>query len=392
MGSTHIHELAVFVGRFQPLHVGHISVVNIALANAQKLLVVLGSHDRTRQLDNPFTSEERIDMFKAQFPDECAEGRIVFATLNDQIDYQHWEDNLADRIAETITSEFGWTDKPIKPLLVGSPKNDCYGFHSRLKNVDHLPVPVIEHNATDIRKIGYSDMSFEEALNKGMLTKPVFDVISNKIGAGPDVNSEDYYAKIEPWFSRLDDERRYIEAYKDDWANAPYPVTILTVDAVVAHGDKVLLVKRGARPGLGKWALPGGHLDQDELWDKHAAIRELVEETQIVYPVSDLAEECVGSRVCDDPKRSSKGRVITRAFFFDLQSSMTKEAPVVLAADDAKEARWFSIDEIPFQDMHDDHGAILRKGLRRIYSRRVYRAPNPPDRESNRKTLEKMKR
>src|SRR5688572_6419396 len=63
-----------------------------------------------------------------------------------------------------------------------------------------------------------------------------------------------------------------------------YPRPALTVDCVVFgmdEGDlKVLLIKRGVEPFLGKWALPGGFVRMEESLED-AARRELEEESGI---------------------------------------------------------------------------------------------------------------
>ena len=53
------HTLAVFIGRFQPFHIGHMDVVESALADADSLLILVGSAYRPRSWKNPFTYNER---------------------------------------------------------------------------------------------------------------------------------------------------------------------------------------------------------------------------------------------------------------------------------------------------------------------------------------------
>ena len=62
-----------------------------------------------------------------------------------------------------------------------------------------------------------------------------------------------------------------------------FPRPRLTVDCVIFGLDessrlKVLLIKRGHDPYMGKWALPGGFVDKDET-PETAIARELQEET-----------------------------------------------------------------------------------------------------------------
>jgi nicotinamide-nucleotide adenylyltransferase len=55
---------ALFVGRFQPFHYGHLHAVNEILEEADELLIVVGSAQMSHEPDNPFTAGERLEMIK----------------------------------------------------------------------------------------------------------------------------------------------------------------------------------------------------------------------------------------------------------------------------------------------------------------------------------------
>jgi nicotinamide-nucleotide adenylyltransferase len=57
-------RVGLFVGRFQPFHLGHLAAVRYALEKVQYLYVVVGSAQRSHERDNPFTAGERITMIK----------------------------------------------------------------------------------------------------------------------------------------------------------------------------------------------------------------------------------------------------------------------------------------------------------------------------------------
>lgn len=54
----------LFIGRFQPFHLGHKSCIEYGLGKVEDLVVVLGSSQTSHELRNPFTAGERILMIK----------------------------------------------------------------------------------------------------------------------------------------------------------------------------------------------------------------------------------------------------------------------------------------------------------------------------------------
>ena len=56
---------ALFVGRFQPFHYGHLYAIEKILKECDELILVVGSAQMSHQPDNPFTAGERIEMIRA---------------------------------------------------------------------------------------------------------------------------------------------------------------------------------------------------------------------------------------------------------------------------------------------------------------------------------------
>lgn len=123
-----------------------------------------------------------------------------------------------------------------------------------------------------------------------------------------------------------------------------------TADVVVVREDgHVLLVRRGAEPFEGAWALPGGHLDSGET-PLDAAVRELAEETGVRVEPADLRE--VG--VWKDEGRDPRGRYVTTVYAVDVPAGTAAQA-----ADDAASLVWLPTGTALDVPLAFDHSDIL---------------------------------
>ena len=131
-----------------------------------------------------------------------------------------------------------------------------------------------------------------------------------------------------------------------------YPRPALSADVVVfvrsSDGDRVLLVRRGAEPFLGQWALPGGFVDEGEPLER-AARRELEEETGLV-----LSAPLVQIGTFGDPGRDPRGWTASATYGVVIDG----EPPAVLGGDDAADAAWHRLDALP--RLGFDHALIVR--------------------------------
>ena len=148
-----------------------------------------------------------------------------------------------------------------------------------------------------------------------------------------------------------------------------YPKPALTADILVFRregtGLKLLLIRRGGHPYLGKLALPGGFANENEPVEATAA-RELFEETG----VEGLQLQLVG--IFSAPGRDPRGWVVSAAYL----SVVGEEMPAVRAGDDAAAALWYEVvhegdavllrregETVNADDLAFDHGRILRSAL-----------------------------
>lgn len=131
--------------------------------------------------------------------------------------------------------------------------------------------------------------------------------------------------------------------------NYQYPRAALTVDAIVFIKEQsetfILLIERGREPFKNKWALPGGFIEMEETLEQ-ACIRELEEETLL------KVDKMTQFRTYDAIDRDPRHRTISVVFSTELK---TKEK--VKGSDDAAQAQWFSINDLP--ELAFDHKNIL---------------------------------
>jgi len=60
----------LFVGRFQPIHKGHVKAISDILKQVDELAIVIGSVQYSHTADNPFTAGERITMIRKALESE----------------------------------------------------------------------------------------------------------------------------------------------------------------------------------------------------------------------------------------------------------------------------------------------------------------------------------
>jgi len=56
--------VGLYVGRFQPFHLGHLKVVKMVLKRADQLVIIIGSAQYSHTQNNPFTAGERVLMIR----------------------------------------------------------------------------------------------------------------------------------------------------------------------------------------------------------------------------------------------------------------------------------------------------------------------------------------
>ena len=102
---------------------------------------------------------------------------------------------------------------------------------------------------------------------------------------------------------------------------------------VLNQKGQLLLVKRSVEPAKGKWCLPGGFIEVDESIEE-AVLRELEEETGIKGEIEGLIDFF-----------SQEGRHYRALLIFGYKVKMM--GGEVKAGDDAQDAGFFSLDDLP---------------------------------------------
>jgi bifunctional NMN adenylyltransferase/nudix hydrolase len=333
-------RLAVIIGRWQPFHNGHLHTIMQSAKNTDHLLILIGSAHQARTFKNPFSAAERQHMIATALREAGVTIPVSFRPIRDhRYDDTAWFTEVSGAVESFVKN----ANANVEVTLHGVQKDESTwyleSFPQWKNGVTNDLVNVI--NATDLRAFIYQGTDYW----KEFVPRSVLKYVN------------EWSKSIEG--KRVAREYFYCMKYIADHDKNPHPTQINTADAVVFYKGHVLLVVRGAMPGEGLFALPGGHLNPNERFF-HCAIREAVEETKFkIRP-----EWCTGHFLADAPGRSLRGRVISNAFAFKVPDSYSPWLPIVQGGDDAKSAHWRSLSEIRAdleERMFEDHLDIVNQ-------------------------------
>ena len=343
-------DAAILIGRFQPVHQGHLALVHEALARAPQVIIVLGSAHQARSPKNPFTWQERAAMLREALPD-TERHRLTILPVRDHYNEPLW----AHAVQQAVTVQTG---PQARIALVGHFKDASSSYLAAFPGWSLIRMP--RQGRMDAQAI--RDAYFGA-------TPDTLDAALAPLADGVPAATRRWLSAFShtPQYAHLQEEWRMLRDYRASWACAPYPPIFVTVDAVVQCQQQVLLIQRAHAPGKGLWALPGGFLEpRDTLWQ--SCLRELAEETHCELPESTWRAALQQVRVFDHPDRSQRGRTITHVHRFDLGNA---SVPPVRADDDAALATWVPIYEIAALEdqFFEDHFHVVSQMLPGVHAR-----------------------
>lgn len=373
-------DVTVYIGRFNPFHLGHAHVLEAALKSSKLTIVLVGSSGQARSLKNPFTFTERESMINSWFVTGGNDqfGDLLVLPLRDHpYNDTKWIESVQETVKKAMTKYCIKRDLILTDVtLTGSDRDESTWYLNAFPQwksemqPEYTPVKV---SATSVREIMYGSHDLADLLDLSKKLPPTSaQFVMTFMGT--------------PACALLKREHEFVRGYKKAWSVAPYTPIFSTTDAVLVQSGHVLVVVRGAFPGEGLWALPGGFLDPNERLVS-CVVREVMEETGIRLAEGKRAEEITRSmllgsikdkEIFDKPDRSSRGRTITTAFLMQLDD--TKPLPKVKGMNaplhetggkvvvETRKAFWLPISEALSRSdqWFEDHHSILETMIARL--------------------------
>ena len=79
-----LYRCGLYIGRFQPIHIGHESIIRKMLDECERVIIAIGSAQESGTERNPFSLEHRADLISNVFYRERIEGRLKIMPLEDR--------------------------------------------------------------------------------------------------------------------------------------------------------------------------------------------------------------------------------------------------------------------------------------------------------------------
>lgn len=138
----------VYLGRFQPIHLGHKYIIDKALELCDRVTIVIGSAQEHNTERNPFDCSLRKTLIASMYENEIKNGQIKIIGLNDRTSYSDdssWGEYLMDHVYKHTNS--------IPDVIIGGyekVRNNWFDKNSLYSQVI-ISRDIVMVQATDIR-------------------------------------------------------------------------------------------------------------------------------------------------------------------------------------------------------------------------------------------------
>lgn len=120
-------KIALFVGRFQPFHLGHLKVIKWILKKYDKVVIVIGSSQESSTEKNPFSSKERKEMINKTLKAEQIK-RYGIVEIPDVYDDDIWVQTILKKVKfDTVFSNNSWVKRCFEKFNVRVKEHPKYG-------------------------------------------------------------------------------------------------------------------------------------------------------------------------------------------------------------------------------------------------------------------------
>lgn len=362
-----------FGAAFDPITKAHLAIIDkvIKMKRAEDDFFIMVSNNDEK--DYPTVLEDRFEVvrstLRAKYKDKCptmlVQDRRTYLFLQDNFDQDVTIVVGEDEWDALVNGKWHHHEKLLAnyKFLVFTRNDSAEDVNSRIEriikgrsNVTAIAIDFPNVSSSKVRDIFNRNPNCLYKDVHDYITRPTFEsIVENQLY---NQNGVDYKK----------DEAEFLKHYQQMKVEKGWAEPSVTVDIVAHHDHKVLLIRRGNYPYKGYWCLPGGFFNgkiteeangeivQPDLDLDYAAAREFREETQI-----DINHEKFKQIKTYAHKFDPRLRIVDVAFSVRVSAKDVKKA---CGSDDAVDARWFDIYDLPEMGFH--HRQIIDDWLANI--------------------------
>jgi len=288
---TKPYDLIVFIGRFQPFHLGHYKVVQEALTQTDKLLFILGGSNSPCNSRNPYSIEEREHLIiKSLTPKEIS--YIRFQSIPDYADDEVWMTALENIINQVVTSPND------KVAIIGHEKDSSSYYLRQCAEKWHVIMPpnIFMMSASDVRDNLYNELPIDNQMVNTGAAQSAISILEGTTN-----------------FTKFKREYANIKLLETTRSNSKFPIEYVQTVGIVKYKEFYLVLKTND-----ELSFPSGTIENNRIAEE-TIVTYILNQTNIVTPLFNLKP--MDYKRANTTRLSLYGASSTYTYVYDLSAN-----------------------------------------------------------------------